>query len=159
MARSPLIWRACARYDKFAGLVACHMARSKDPLTAATTAILKPAVAPSGFEKLTTRMFGRIRNGIVQWFDIQVSMYGSRDFCLNHSSQPLFVPCDHFAVIVGGRVPRGKSGDGWWPSRTIEAADESMGEVASIFESRVLPWFEQTSVVAGLLDELLGLGD
>src|SRR3954464_15316060 len=135
------------------------MARSKDPLTAATTAILKPAVMPAGFEKLTTRVFARIRNEILQWFDIQVSMYGSRDFCLNHSSQPLFVPCDHFAVVIGGRVPRGKSGDGWWPSKTHDAADESMRDVPSIIQSRVLPWFEQTSSVSGLLDELLGLGD
>lgn len=77
------------------------MKRSKDPLMASTTAILKPAAGAAGFEKLTARMFGRIRHDILQWFNVRVSMYGSREFCLNYSSQPLFIPCAQFAHFRG----------------------------------------------------------
>ena len=131
------------------------MERSKDPLTAATTSILKPAIASLGFQKLGSRSFGCVSDGVLQYLDLQLSAYGSKDFAVNHAAITLFNPRDYMVLQPGGRLPRGKSGDGWWKSSTHELADNSMRDVAERFTSHCLPWFERTRTTAGLLDVLI----
>lgn len=129
--------------------------RPKDPLTAATNAILKPAIVPAGFIPVGGRLFARIRDGIVQYFALQLSTWGSRDFAVNYASMPLCPPREDFVIVCGGRLPRGKSGDGWWPSKHHAVADDSMRDVVERLTAHCLPWFERTSTTAGLLAVLL----
>jgi hypothetical protein len=135
------------------------MARSKDPLTAAMTSILKPGVAHENFRRLSGRVFARVTDDILQFMYLQLSAYGSRDFCVNYSSIPLFAPREHLSWLIGGRFPRGKSHDGWWASATQDRADQSMREVVATFQTEVLPWFAKTENVVGLLAELEACGE
>src|SRR4051812_29017625 len=131
------------------------MQRSKDPLTAATTAILKPALTPLGFHKLGSRTFARVLDGVLQYFSLQLSAWGGKDFAVNYAAITLYSPREHFVILSGGRLPRGKSGDGWWASKTPEFADSSMHDVVARLAVHCLPWFERTSTTAGLLTVLL----
>lgn len=135
------------------------MRRSSDPLTAATTSILKPAIGAAGFQKMTARTFRRVVSEILQCLEIQVSRHGSRDFCINWSSQALFVPRDLSATFVGDRFPGAKSHGGWWSSKTHQEAESSMQEAVSVFNANIRPLCDQSSTVAGTLNALQGLGD
>jgi hypothetical protein len=127
---------------------------AKDPLGAAITAFFKPAVALYGFKKWGGRSFARIRDNLVQDMGFQLTAYGTKDFCVNYCTVPLFLPHDFFGWTFGGRFPRGKSSDGWWKSKKQAFADESMQDVAQTFESRVLPWFDATATVEGFVREV-----
>lgn len=131
------------------------MNRSSDPLTAAMTSILKPAISPLEFQKLGTRSFGRVSDGVLQYLDLQLSAWGSKDFAVNYAAITLHSPRDFIALASGGRLPRGKSGDGWWKSETHEFADASMRDVVERFAAHCVPWFERTRSTRGLLAVLL----
>lgn len=131
------------------------MQRSKDPLTAATTSILKPAVTSLGFHKLGSRTFARVVDSVLQYFSFQLSGWGGKDFAVNYAAITLYSPREHFVILPGGRLPRGKSGDGWWASRTHEFADDSMLEVVARLSTHCFPWFERANTTAGLLAVLL----
>jgi hypothetical protein len=130
------------------------MHRSKDPLTAATTSILKPIFAPLGFHKLGSRTFARVLDGVLQYFSFQLSAWGGKDFAVNYAAITLYSPRQHFVVQPGGRLPCGKSGDGWWASKTHADADNSMRDVVSRLTAHCLPWFGRTSTTAGLVKVL-----
>ncbi len=127
------------------------MERPKDPLTAATTSILKPAVAALGFQKLGSRSFGSVFDGVLQYFDLQLSAYGSKDFAVNYAAITLCRPRDYMVLQPGGRLPRGKSCDGWWKSSTHEFADNSMRDVLERFNAHCVPWFNRTRTTEGML--------
>lgn len=129
--------------------------RSKDPLTAATTSILRPAITPLGFHKLGSRTFARVHDSVLQYFSFQLSAWGGKDFAVNYAAITLYSPREHFVILPGGRLPRGMSGDGWWASKTHEYADNSMHDVVSRLASHCLPWFERVSTTAGLLAVLI----
>lgn len=131
------------------------MRRSKDPLTATTTSILKPAITPLGFREISLRSFGRVNDGVLQYFNLQLSAWGSKKFAVNYAAMALFIPRQSFAWIFGGRLPRGKSSDGWWASKTHELADSSMHDVVARFIVHCVPWFERTSTTLGFLNALL----
>jgi Domain of unknown function (DUF4304) len=131
--------------------------KDKDPLTAATTSILKPAVTPLGFQKLGSRSFGRVFDSVLQYFSLQLSAWGSKDFAVNYAAITLCQPHDYMVLQPGGRLPRGKSGDGWWKSATRELADNSMHSVVERFNAHCVPWFERTRTTAGLLAVLIEL--
>jgi hypothetical protein len=127
---------------------------AKDPLGAAITAFFKPVVARCEFKRWGGRGFARIRDSLVQYMGFQSTAYGTKDFCVNYCTVPLFLPHDFFGWTFGGRFPRGKSNDGWWKSKKQAFADESMKEVANTFVSRILPWFDETATVQGFLREV-----
>jgi hypothetical protein len=129
--------------------------RSKDPLTAATTSILKPVLTPLGFQELGSRCFARVRDSVLQYLALQLSMWGSRDFAVNYAAITLYSPREEFVGSPGGRLPRGKSSDGWWASKNHEFADNSMRDVVARLNTHCLPWFERTGTTAGLLEVLL----
>jgi hypothetical protein len=64
--------------------------RSTDPLTAATTGILIPALRLQGFQRNSNRVIARIKDDILQFLDLQLSAYGGKDFCINYASISLF---------------------------------------------------------------------
>jgi hypothetical protein len=129
--------------------------RSKDPLTAATTSILKLAVTPLGFHELGSRLFARVLDSVLQYFAFQLSAWGSKDFAVNYAAITLYSPREDFVGSPGGRLPRGESSDGWWASKNHEFADNSMRDVVARLNTHCLPWFERTSTTAGLLEVLL----
>jgi hypothetical protein len=130
------------------------MKRSKDPLTAATTTFLKPAVSGHGFVPFSKRCFVRLTNRILQFLDLQLSAYGSQDFAVNYFICPVFPPREFVGSTLAGRFPRGASGDGWWSAEDHGRADASMQDVVNKFDTFGLPLFERTSDMPGLANEL-----
>lgn len=141
--------------ELFGGAKLRDIGRPKDPLTAATIAILKPAVDELGFKTDGSRSFARVRDDVLQGFSLQLSAWGSKDFAVNYYAFTLVSPREHFVSLAGGRLPRGKSRDGWWASKNHQRADESMREVVGGLTTFCFPWFVRTSTTAGLLDVLL----
>jgi len=89
--------------------------------------------------------------------DLQLSAWGGRRFAVNHGSMGLFPPREFMVFPTGGRLPRGRSCDGWWSASTPEEADNSMQEVMQIFELHALPFFQQGSVLSGFAAQLEAL--
>ena len=54
------------------GAIAYQIMQRESPIVITTTLILKPAVMPLGFYKLSSRCFGRITNGVAQCFELQL---------------------------------------------------------------------------------------
>src|SRR4051794_33981471 len=90
---------ATARHDVMAG-------RSSDPLTAATTSILIPELWSHSFRRKTNRIIARIQDDILQVFDLQLSAYGGKDFCINYASLSLFCPREYLILQPGARLTR-----------------------------------------------------
>ncbi len=108
-----------------------------------------------GFRKLGSRSFARVFDGVLQYLDLQLSAWGSRQFAVNYTAFTLYSPRDFFVLPCGGRLTRGKSPDGWWASKTHELADASMHDVAASIKTYCVPWFEKTRDTEGLLQVLL----
>ena len=129
-------------------------ARSKDPLTAATTSVLKPALAEHGFRRHTGRCFVRYQRPVAQFLDIQLSSWGSKDFAINYFILPLFPQRAFIGSNFAGRFPRGKSGDGWWPAKDHARADSSMEEIVEKFHSFAIPIYDASATIDGLIRSL-----
>lgn len=129
--------------------------RAKDPLTAATTSLLLPALEPLGFRKKSSRVIGRIRSDILQFLDLQVSSFGSKDFYVNYASVSLFLPREFLVLQPGGRLRNAGGAEAWWPASSHDIAIASMQEVVPAFQNQVTPFFTSTETVEGLLGFLL----
>ena len=130
------------------------MKRRKDPLTAASTAILQPVLDPLGFKKLGLRNFARVTDGVGQYLSLQLSAFGSKQFAVNYAAITLYCPREHWVLTPGGRLPRRENGDGWWSAETHELAHKSMQEIVEKLKMRCFPWFTKNSTTEGLLQEL-----
>ena len=128
--------------------------RSKDPLTAATTAIFLPRLRAFGFQRNTNRIVGRIRANILQFFILQLSAYGGKDFCINYASLSLFCPRDYLILQPGARLAWSNGAEAWLSALTHDTADASMGQFAEMALEQALPFFESTKTVEGLLTHL-----
>jgi hypothetical protein len=126
-------------------------ARSSDPLTAATTSILIPELRSHGFRRKTKRVIARVRNDILQFFDLQLSAYGGKDFCVNYASLSLFCPRDYLSLQPGARLKRENGAEAWSSATTQNDADASMTKVVKMAQTQALPFFEATKSVDGLL--------
>jgi hypothetical protein len=139
----------------FAGLVIVRRdvmaVRSSDPLTAATTSILIPELRSHGFRRKTNRIIARIQDDILQFFDLQLSAYGGKNFCVNYASISLFCPRDYLILQPGARLKRANGADAWLPAKTHEDADASMAQVANMARTQALPFFDATKSADGLL--------
>src|SRR4051812_33066138 len=134
--------------------------RSKDPLTAATTTLWAPLLREHGFRKYTSRSFGCVRtNCVFQYIDIQLSVFGGKDFAVNYASVLITRLQEHVGSTTFRRLPRGKTHDGWWSAQTHERADESMQEICDKTRNIALPWFDTTSTALGLAQELVVLAE
>lgn len=133
------------------------MARSKDPLTAATTSILQPGLESAGFAKLTARVFVRLRSPIVQHVSVSLSRWGGNRFSVCYSSMPLFVPATDFTLMVGGWFPRDGHENGEWSKKHHDAADHAMNSVLDEFQTGILPWFDRTDTVDAIIPILTSM--
>ena len=134
------------------------MARSKDPLTAATTSILKPGLESAGFVKLSQRVFVRLRSPVVQHVSVSLSRWGGNRFRVCYSSMPLFVPTTNFTLMLGGWFPRDGHENGVWSKKHHEVADKAMNSVLHEFRSGILPWFDRTDSIDSLVPLLTTMG-
>jgi hypothetical protein len=128
--------------------------RSKDPLTAATTSILLPALRPLNFGRKTNRLILRISDDILQFIDLQLSSFGDKSFCVNYASIPLFSPRDYLVLQPGDRL-RKKGAEAWWSSSDQKVAGHSMTEIVNLLKEQAIPFFNKTETVSGLLKVLL----
>lgn len=128
--------------------------RSRDPLTAAATQVLRPALAPLGFTPYKGRAFVCCRGDILHYLGLQLSAWGSKQFAVNYTAMPLFPPTAYVYLPCGGRLRQGKSPDRWWSAATHEQADKSMARVVEAAEDQLHSFFRRTSTYAGLADEL-----
>src|SRR5687767_11216972 len=125
-----------------------------DFLAKAAKAVLKPALAQHGFQQYSNKMYFRMCGKIAQFIDLQKSSWGGGDFAVNYFIFILVPPRTFIGSVFAGRVPRGKSGDGWWKSEPEEAAQSSMSDVWSKFESVTLPLFERSANLPGYIDAM-----
>jgi hypothetical protein len=131
-------------------------ARSSDPLTAATTSVLIPELRLHGFQRKTDRLIARIREDILQFFDLQLGAYGNKDFCVNYASLSLFCPRDYLSLQPGARLKRQNGAEAWLSAKTHDDADGSMTKVVNMAQTQALPFFDATKSVGGLLECLKG---
>jgi hypothetical protein len=126
--------------------------RSKDPLTAAATSILLPALRPYGFERKTNRVIARVCSAdILQFFDLQLGSYGSKDFCVNYASISLVCPRDYLILEPGNRLSHRNGAAAWFSAVTHEEADSSMLEVAKMAVGQAVPFFDRSRTLADQL--------
>lgn len=128
------------------------MKRSADPLTAATTAILRPAIRPDGFDLLSRRSFARVRAGILHFIDLQLSTWGGKMFCVNYAAISLYSPRDHFVLEPGDRLRKESGGEKWWPADNHDSANNSAFEVVKALKAQALPFFDRAQTTAGYLE-------
>jgi hypothetical protein len=128
--------------------------RSADPITAATTAILKPELVRHGFQDLSRRRFGRIKDDILHYLDLQLSGYGGKRFCVNYAAISLYSPREHIVLEPGARLAELPRREKWWPGDNHDSADHSMIEVVRLFESIALAFFNKAETTSGYLDIL-----
>lgn len=128
--------------------------RSKDPLTAATTSVLLPALRPHDFKRVTPRIIGKVTDDIFQFFNLQLAAFGGKDFCVNYASMLLSAPHDSLVLTYGDRLRDELGVDKWRPADTHASADVSMAEVVGLLEEQTLPFFQQTETRAGFLEYL-----
>jgi hypothetical protein len=117
--------------------------RSKDALTAATNTYLKPFLIESGFHHISIRRFAKVRNEVLHFIGLQLSAYGSRDFCVNYASQSLLVPNDVIDIGFGDRLRMQRS-ETWWPSKSHEEADVAMQDVVVLIKKQAITHFDET---------------
>lgn len=128
-------------------------------LTKAAKAVLKPAVAEHGFQEYSPRVYYRMCGKIGQFLTLQKSAWGSGDFAVNYL---IFILVPHrkfVGSVFAGRLPRGKSRDGWWKSEPQKAAQNSMLEIRTKFEDFAIPIFKQSATLSGYIDALKELSD
>src|SRR6266498_3541564 len=135
------------------------MKSKSDFLAIAARNILRPALAEYGFQEYAKKHYFRLCGNIAQFLDLQKSSWGGGDFAVNYSVFLLAPPRKFIGSIFGGRLPRGKSSDGWWKSSKPEFAEASIHEVVSTFRSFTWPIFQQTSTLEGYIAALKGRGE
>jgi hypothetical protein len=124
--------------------------RSADPLTAASTSILLPSLRSAGFRRKSDRFITRVSADILQFFYLQLSAYGSKDFYVNYASISLFHPREDLQLQPGDRLRRESTGE-LLPAKTHAEADQSMKQVVQMAETQAIPFFESTKTARGLL--------
>jgi hypothetical protein len=125
--------------------------RSADPLAAAVTSILLPFLRPHGFRRKSNRVLARLSADILQFFELQLSAHGGKEFCVHYAALALFCPRDHWVLQPGDRLRRENGAEAWFPAASHEVADTSMREVTQMARDQALPFLDATRTVEGLL--------
>src|ERR1051326_9553378 len=103
--------------------------RSRDPLTAATSAILIPFLRPNGFRRASNRLIARLTDGMCQFLWLHLSGWVGKDFRVHYVTLSLFCPRDFLVLQAGDCLQRPNGSVLWLPAQTHELADESMATV------------------------------
>lgn len=101
-----------------------------------------------------SRNLGRVREGILQFANVQAAAFGPPRFCVNYAVLPLFRPHDFATLSRGDRVRDARGEDAWWPHDGAGAAAAAMQAAAAALRWQAVPWFERTRTLAGLLAHL-----
>jgi hypothetical protein len=120
-------------------------------LEAAIVDVLLPALEPAGFARFGSRNLGRVREGILQFVNVQAAVFGTRRFCVNYAALPLFRPHHMVALSLGDRLRDAQGDDAWWPAETAAEACASMAAAVTALQWQASPWFERTRSAEGLL--------
>lgn len=124
------------------------------PLDQALTGVLLPALAGAGCTRFGSRNVGRVREGILQFVNVQGAAFGPRRFCVNYAVLPLFRPHTAATLSLGDRLRDAHGEDAWWPADDTATALEAMRAVSAALQWQALPWFERTQTTLGLLERL-----
>jgi hypothetical protein len=127
--------------------------RSKDPLLAATTSILLPAMKRFGFVHLRKRELARVRDDIVHYIMPWYSGYGGRNFYVDYGAMPLVPPTHFHYAACGSRVWDEVNRRYTWEGQSHELADASMERVVESVQRKVLPFFTSIETTEGFLTE------
>ncbi len=132
----------------------------QDPISLATSKILRPLLASHGFRRLANRFTARVIDNIVQFVSVHVSTRGTRWFRLEYASIVLFPPRDTLPLQPGGtiyieqdsqflldRIFRRKFRRTGFPGLTDEEASASMLRLCSQLETQAFPFFDQTESI------------
>jgi hypothetical protein len=133
--------------------------RSKDPLLAATTSILIPALKPVGFRRISNRSLVRICNDILHAIELCYSGWGGRIFAVNCSAVPLVPPTEYTYSTWGEVLPDGEDTSTsyksrTWDGQTHERADKSMERIVQALRIRTLPYFASVATTESFLSLL-----
>jgi hypothetical protein len=126
-------------------------------LETALAEVLLPALEPAGFARFGSRNVGRVRDGVLQFVNVQAAAFGPRRFCVNYAALPLFRPHTVVALGRGDRLRDTSGEDAWWPAQDLDEACAGMRAAAVGLLWQASPWFEKTRTVAGLLECLPAL--
>lgn len=132
------------------------MARADAPalLEHALASVLVPALAEHGLVRFGSRNLGLVREGILQFANVQAAAFGPPRFCVNYAVLPLFRPHDFVSLSLGDRLRDARGEDAWWPADAPGVAATSMQVAARLLLQQAGPWFESTRTVAGLLAQI-----
>jgi hypothetical protein len=119
--------------------------RSRDAITAATSSVLKPALAALEFSPLSRRSFARVRDCICQRIDLQVTSYGGRDFRVWIGSDVIALPSgiDPLPGVIEILTDR-PDRDRWWSGQTHQDADRAMADIVALLNGRARSFLAQT---------------
>ncbi len=132
--------------------VASSTDAASSALETALAEVLLPALEPQSFARFGSRNVGRVREGVLQFVNVQAAAFGPRRFCVNYAALPLFRPHTVVALGRGDRL-RGTDGeDAWWPAQDADEASQGMRAAIVGLQWQATTWFEKTRTVAGLLD-------
>jgi hypothetical protein len=125
----------------------------RDELTPALARTWNKRLAEHGFRRVGRRDLQSLSNGIVRLLNVQISAWGSRDFCVNVAA---FTLCGNDIPVLqpGFRLSRPNGGDMWLPSKSAEEAADSVEIAWKAAEAQALPWLERNSTLEGHLQVL-----
>jgi hypothetical protein len=136
---------------------------SRDPISIATSEILRPLLASQGFLRLTNRFTARVVDSIVQFVSVRVSARGTHSFKLEYASISLFPPRDTLPLQPGGTVYIEQESNFFWdrlfhrkfhrtafPGLTEDEARASMSRLCSQLEAQAFHFFAQTESIEKL---------
>ena len=136
---------------------------SHDPISTATSKILRPILASHGFLKLTNRFSARVVDNIVQFVSVRVSARGTRSFQIQYASISLFPPRDTLPLQPGGTIYITQKSNSFFerifflkfrrtsfPGATDEEALSSMSKLCSKLDTQAFPFFDQTDSIEKL---------
>jgi len=114
-----------------------------DELAKALTKTVYPALKLEGFRRVRKRDLIRVRNGIAHLLYFQVSVWGSRDFCVTASAN-LLAGCETPVLLPGFRLNRDTDGgDLWFQSATAEQAERAAASILGSIRAEAIPYFER----------------
>lgn len=135
----------------------------QDPISVASSEILRPLLVSHGFLHLTNRFTARVVDDIVQFVSVHVSARGTRLFGLEYASIALFMPRATLPLQPGGTVHIEEESQFlldrilWrkfrrtrFPGQTVEEARSSMSSLCSQLETQAFSFFAQTESVENL---------
>jgi hypothetical protein len=124
----------------------------KDPLAAATRSTIRPFLQANGFRELSRRVFVRVADCIGQIVNLQVSAYGSGEFCVNYAATAICFPFECWTLTYGGRLGDVERQSIWWQASTESLAAKASVQVVEMFQRVAGPFLDSCMTPSGLIE-------